>query len=500
MANVQMRRTSSGWWCHGKYQNETPQSTITRQDDIRATADLAEQSKWDRIETLVDEIKAAGFSSLFDFLLEFLQFTPKTEIIPLRKWLRGNGTLSLPSFVEACIKHGEFHGSDSLNGLAIRLAEVQLNNEMRKLMQSKSFRRPLSSFTIDRVSHFSLDHFQRDLNAVAPTLVSLLESLIRLPAREPTTSRSDSNPTPRDPLSDWESDEDPRDPMSDWESDEEALPLTSNTTLPETKTRSLRKLPLKRRALQMVMSVLLYGRSQKSNLIPGLLSYFLHSCRVPKRALEALHQFGICVSYKSVVRGMKAIAKDSAIKLRDLAATFPPLFAYVDNMNFYSRVRDQRLDNRAEQQNYTVGYVGLNPCQPEQRMLFREVPTKNLRTLGAEDLLPTEDNIVIYGTNCWATVSAVLHSYYGGQLDRHSVQPRPYMAVFRLSREPMKIFTLPAYDLNEANIDEMTEVLQRVMQALGYKREDVANRTIPFSGDFLSTRNIRFIALRHPWI
>jgi hypothetical protein len=478
-----MRRTSSGRWCHGKYQNEIPQSTITRGDDIRAVADLAEQSKWDRIENLVDEIKAAGFDSLFDFLIEFLQFTPKTEIIPLRKWLCGDRTLSLPSFVEACTKHEEFHGLDALNSLAIRLAKVQLTKEMRKLTTLKSFRCPLSSFTIDRVSHFSLDHFQRDLNTAAPTLVSLLDSLILLPARQPTTSRIDSNPNPRDP-------------MSDWESDDETPPSTSNGTLPETKTPSLRKLALKRRALQMVMSVLLYGRSQKCNLIPGLLTYFLHSCRVPKRAIEALHQFGICVSYKSVVRGMKAIAKDSAVKLRDLAATFPPLFAYVDNMNFYSRVRDQRLDNRAEQQNYTVGYIGLNPCQPEQRMLFREVPTKNLRTLGAENLLPTEDNLVIYGTNCWATVSGVLHSYYGGQLDRQRVQPRRYMPVFALSREPTTVFTLPAYDLNEANINEMTEILQLVMQALGYKREDVANRTIPFSGDFLSTRNIRFIALR----
>jgi hypothetical protein len=457
-----------------------PQSTITREDDIRAVADLAEQSKRDRVESLVDEIKAAGFSSLFDFLLEFLQFTPKTEIIPLRKWLCGDRTLSLPSFVEACTKHEEFHGSNALDSLAIRLAEVQLTRETRKLMKLKSFRRPLSSFTIDQVSHFSLDHFQRDLNTAAPTLVSLLESLILLPARKPITLRSDSNPTPHDPVSDWESDE------------ETPLPLMSNGTLSETKTPSHRKLRLKRRALQIIMSVLLYGRSQKCNLIPGLLTYFLHSCRVPKRAIEALHQFGICVSYKSAIRGMKAIAKDSAVKLRGLAATFPPLFAYVDNMNFYARVRDQRLDNRAEQQNYTVGYVGLNPHRPDQQMLFREDPTKNLRTLGAENLLPTENNLVIHDRNCWATVSGVLHSYYGGQL---KVQPQPYMAVFTLSKEPTTVFTLPAYDLNEAIIDEMTEILQLVMRALGYKRDDVANRTIPFCGDFLSTRNIRFISL-----
>jgi hypothetical protein len=30
------------------------------------------------------------------------------------------------------------------------------------------------------------------------------------------------------------------------------------------------------------------------------------------------------------------------------------------------------------------------------------------------------------------------------------------------------------------------------MHALGYKREDLSNRTIPFSGDYLTIRNIRF--------
>jgi len=165
-------------------------------------------------------------------------------------------------------------------------------------------------------------------------------------------------------------------------------------------------------------------------------------------------------------------------------------------MNFYARVRDQRLDNRAEMQNYTVGYIGLNPHSTDQHMLLRENPSPKLEILGAEHLLPTKHNLFAYEQNVWAGISGVLHTYCDSHLRRLGVDPCVYFTIYQLPAEPTKIFTLPAYDKNEAVIDEMAEVLRLVMEALGYTREQVVNRKMFFHGDYLTVRNIRFAHFR----
>ena len=190
---------------------------------------------------------------------------------------------------------------------------------------------------------------------------------------------------------------------------------------------------------------------------------------------------------------MKAVARDSAAELRKLAAEFPPLFAYVDNMNCYARVRDQRVDNRAEMQNYTVGYIGLNPDTADQHMLLREDPSAKLATLGADQLLPTNDNLHVYRKHVWAGISGVLYTYCDKHLRELGVTPCDYIVGYKVSAKPTTIFTLPAYDKNEAVVDEMAEVLQLVMHSLGYTREQLVDRLVFFHGDYLTVRNMRFV-------
>jgi hypothetical protein len=141
---------------------------------------------------------------------------------------------------------------------------------------------------------------------------------------------------------------------------------------------------------------------------------------------------------------MKSVAQDSSVELQKLAQSFAPIFAHVDDMNFFAQVRDQRVDNQAEIQNYTVGYIRLNPPPVGQQPLHREDPTDRLRTLAAEDLIPSEANLFIYGENCWTSISGVLHTYCGLHLERQGTRPRTYSPMYKLSKKPTKIFTLPA--------------------------------------------------------
>lgn len=465
-----MRRTSSGRQFPERYLDAMTEITITRHDDIRAVEELKESAKQDCIRNVINQIKSAGYDTPFHFILELMQYTPSEVGEPLKEWLRGDGIVS---FIKTCTAHPEFRTSDAFKFLILRLAKLQFKKEVSDLVKLSSFRRPLSGFSADQVSNFSLEHFGNDLHTTAPTLTSLLESLVALPTEASTTTH--------DGDSDDDSDQD----------EDSTEPIQSIGSLPVIMP-SPQKLRSRRLATQMSMSILLYARSRKLNLVSGLLGYFLYSCRTPKRVIESLHRLGVCISYESVISGMKSIARDSSVELRKLATSLPPLFAYVDNMNFHARVRDQRLDNQAEMQNYTVGYIGLNPHPDGQEMLHREHPGARLDTLGAEHLLPNQANIHIYMKHCWAGISGVLHTYCGSHLARQNVAQPMYINVFKLSKEPTKIFTLPAYDKNEAVIDEITEVLRLVMQELGYTREQLKNRTMPFSGDYLTVRNIRF--------
>jgi len=430
-----------------------------------------ESAKHEGIANIVDLMKVAGYNSPFDFMVEFLESTPPDHVKPLREWLNGDG---MPSFIKTCTKHAEFRNSDGLNKFAIQLAKLQLTTEMQNLSKSPSLRQPLSEFSTEQICSFSLRQFDDELHGTAPKLLSLLDSLVL----------RGSNGI--DGSLDLDLEE---------ESDDEGSQPASIGSLPE-------NIPLPRKsrsrpfAVQMAMSILLYARSQKINFIPGVLGYFLHSFRTPKRVIESLHRLGVCVSYDSVISSMKAVARDCEEELWKLAADFPPLFAYLDNMNYYARVRDQRLDNRAEMQNDTIGYIGLNPHPAGQHMLLRESTEGPLETLCADHLLPTERNLTIYRQHVWAGISAVLHMYCDPHLRQLGVPPCTYMEIYKLSAEPTKIFTLPAYDKNEAVIDEMTEVLRLVMQALGYTREKLVGRTIFFCGDYLTIRNIRFVHFR----
>jgi hypothetical protein len=453
------------------YANVIPEITITRPDDVRAVEELAESAKHEHISNIVEHIKTAGYDTPFDFILDFLEFPPPEDTKPLKEWLRGDG---ITLFIETCTKHSEFRTSDRFNSAILRLAKLEFTKEIQELAKSSSLRRPLSEFSIERVCKSSLDDFGRELHTTAPKFMSILEWVVLPESLHATPSDLDVD--------------------SETEWDEDLSRLRSIGTFSKS-TGSRHKSRSKRLAALMAMSVLLYARSQKINLIPGVLGYFLHCFRTPKRVIESLHCLGVCVSYDSVTSGMKSVAEDTAAELRKLAADFPPLFAYVDNLNFYARVRDQRLDNRAEMLNYTVGYVGVNPHLPGQQMLIRENPSAKLDTLCADHLLPTKSSLFLYSKHVWAGISDVLHTYCDSHLSRADNPPRTYLTVFQLAKKPTKIFTLPAYDKNEAVIDEMTEVLRLVMRALGYTREQLLDRTIFFHGDLLTVRNFRFVYL-----
>lgn len=425
------------------YLDVLPEQIITRDDDIQAINDLRESTRHEHMCNVLEHIESEGYDTPFDFIVEYM---------------------------ETCFHRPNFSPPEKLIVIGLRLASLTFTTEMVALTKIPSLRRPAASFTMEQVLNFSLDSFRNELETTAPTLMSFLKLLV-LPSSE--TSETAEPGFEEDAY------------------DEEDVSQTSSIgELPE--TTSPRKTRSRLLAILMAMSILLYARNQQINLVPGTMGYFLHCFQTPKRVIECVHRLGVVTGYEFITSGMKSIAEDAKAELKKLAAQLPPMFAFVDNMNFHARVRDQRLDNQAEQQNYTVGYCGLNPYPVEQQMLQREDPTSKLETLHARNLLPTNANLALYADHVLAGISVVLETYCQPSLQKLGVEPYPYTEMYQLPATPTKVFTLPAFDKNEAIIDEMTEVLRLVMQALGYTREHLIDRTMLFGGDYLTIRNVRY--------
>lgn len=102
--------------------------------------------------------------------------------------------------------------------------------------------------------------------------------------------------------------------------------------------------------------LLSYSCSKRTNLFQMLNGHFLFANHVLKRALESLHQMGIVVSSETVCRALQVNAKAILSRFKERASS-QRLFISYDNMNFYKKVQDQRLYNKAHIVNYTAGYM-----------------------------------------------------------------------------------------------------------------------------------------------
>ena len=113
------------------------------------------------------------------------------------------------------------------------------------------------------------------------------------------------------------------------------------------------------------LCMLCYGRSDRSNALQGLLSYFLFAINTAKRCVEVLHRLGLSVAYETVIRALRDNGEASHRKLLE-SVRKRRFFVSIDNMNIYRNVRDLRQHNRGHQVNYTVGYVCLMDCGKEE--------------------------------------------------------------------------------------------------------------------------------------
>ena len=90
---------------------------------------------------------------------------------------------------------------------------------------------------------------------------------------------------------------------------------------------------------------------------------------VGKRPIEVLNHFGVSVSHKSLVNVMKTLANSAEHELKTLLSRFPSSFFCLDNMDFFSRVKNESLHNQSELRHWTVAYAAINPLSHANCMM-----------------------------------------------------------------------------------------------------------------------------------
>jgi hypothetical protein len=114
------------------------------------------------------------------------------------------------------------------------------------------------------------------------------------------------------------------------------------------------------------------------------------------------------------------------------------------------------------------------------------------------DFLPTPKNQMQQQSALRAGISDVLSKYYPDSLsqlrkDGRRLEGYSSNTIYQIPVGKTRIFTFPLQHLNEAKIDDISEVLHVFTEYLGYSRDDVRGKKIMFKGDQLTVKNMRYI-------
>lgn len=109
--------------------------------------------------------------------------------------------------------------------------------------------------------------------------------------------------------------------------------------------------------LVAILSILCF--SQRQNTSTGfqtLLGVYLHSKGVKRRQLELLGQFGLSVSYHTILKTIKKQSEEATVRVIAMGQSDASVTAY-DNFEQTEGVKEQRLDNQRAFRSVTTGQV-----------------------------------------------------------------------------------------------------------------------------------------------
>ena len=472
------RKTASGRTSQAKYIDVEPLPPIESVPEGRQRETLVELYKTQNLNEIQDFLHERGFPSVFDLVAEVLRNSEKDNNQQVNDWFSNDG---FSQFFSQCIQHPAFikkssHHSEKFRDDISSVAGQILRTEFNGMIKSKVLQKPLESYGPGDITGLEFTSMQNELDTKAPRLISILRNIV---LKNHSNLEVDAEEVETD-------------------QEHEASLLTSIGHL-ETQSYKRKRVGRPRNRdllINNAIALLCYARSSKVNLLQSLTGYYLMATNTSKRAIEVLHQLGHSVTYTSVSAALRGNAEAAKRELREMCKQGGVFFVSFDNMNFYARVRDQTLHNQSVLQNYTAGYVAFNPAYSDVQLFpSSSVDRSKVKQLTTEDFFPSENCMLHLEKAFRGHIYHILNSYCAPQIRKsakeRNLDPFLYPEIHKLPVQKTKIFTLPAFNKNEALISETSEILKQIREELELTTEQLRNKTIMYKGDFMTVRNIR---------
>jgi len=158
-----------------------------------------------------------------------------------------------------------------------------------------------------------------------------------------------------------------------------------------------------------------------------------------------------------------------------------------DNCTAAATVRDERLHNKSDFLNYTVGLV-LEPAIPRPMFLRADINYGEVASLTVVDFLPSDDDAKTLSSIFGHFIANALGKYCRKRQARLPKLDFPMPIVQRIDPKAQpKTHVLPTYDLDESRIDDMIEILYRIAEDVGLTDAQIEKNTVAYGGDYFTT-------------
>ena len=215
---------------------------------------------------------------------------------------------------------------------------------------------------------------------------------------------------------------------------------------------------------------------------------------------------GVVVSSETICQALKTNADAILNNLQDRVQSERFFISY-DNMNFYERVRDQRLHNRARMLSYTAGYVCFMKASdgsPMPHLTSDDIDYSAVNKLSAEDILLSPSGEQYQSEAMRYILSITLEKHFGKAMRNQKKKARikgmnervplyqKWPAPLRTQRCALlkaDVVPLPTFPLNKANIEDNIDILRNLLARLQLA-EVVEGNVVMLKGDWLTVRNV----------
>jgi hypothetical protein len=426
---VDNRVTKQNRIVHGDYFKETAN------DELSKTHLPTQQLTMTSLSEYVNEL---GFTSIYDVALSAARLAAQSNRhTRQRKELRSFGAAGGISELFA-LSESIFHANGTSNEQPLhhtRLVTEKgvkiVGNELSILRTCQALRMPPSGFTQDFIQSFSFDDIYETMRQHAPSLVSFVESQ---QSQERTATY---------------------------------------------------------RHRQVVLSISILLSGSPANIVHNFMAYYLYASGVPKRVIGAGNHLYFSSSYDVVREGLKQMAEANRKEISKSSSVGRAFMTIFDNINWMHDVRYQVLHNSPHFSSGVVGYL-LFLHDPPPLLTHADVNSAAAQELKVWDFFPSikDENIMLASFRY--SLFSVIKSY-AKQMDLGDLGfevPQPKVHPLDPTKKA-KIRPLRLYDLDEAKMNEMIQILRNILDDIGLSGKQRRENILLFGGDLLTVRNIR---------